>query len=322
MIATRLTEHFDLAHPVLSAPMAKAAGGRLAAAVTRAGGLGFIGGAYCDADWIARQFGEAGNLGVGCGLITWALAERPHVLGEVLARRPRAVFLSFGDPAPFAQQVAAAAGPVICEVQALRDARHPAGVGAAVIGAQGAEAGGHGEKRATLTLVPEVADMLAREFPEVLMVAAGGIGDGRGLAAALMLGADGVLVGSRLWASDEALVPEAMHSAAIGATGDDTIRSSVMDVARRLNWPERYSCRVLRNAFTDRWHGDLDGLLAAAEVEAPKWLAAFEAGDPDGSNTFVGEVAGLIDAVRPAGEIVGDMVAEAETLLAGGWRRA
>lgn len=322
MFATRLTQAFDLAHPVLSAPMARAAGGRLAAAVTRAGGLGFIGGSYCDAGWIAREFGEAGNEAVGCGLITWALAEKPHVLGEVLARRPRALFLSFGDPAPFVDEIAAAGVPLICQVQTLRDAQHAAGLGAAVIVAQGSEAGGHGEKRATMTLVPEVAGMLAREFPQVLLVAAGGIGDGRGLAAACMLGADGVLVGSRLWASDEALVPEAMHDAAIAATGDETLRSTVMDVARRLNWPARYSCRVLRNAFTDRWHGDIDRLLAAAEREAPKWVAAFEAGDPQGSNTFVGEVTGLIDAVRPAGEIVGTMVAEAEALLKGGWRRA
>ncbi|MDJ0827527.1 MAG: nitronate monooxygenase [Rhodobacter sp.] len=321
MLRTRLTERFDLRHPVLSAPMAKAAGGRLAAAVTWAGGLGFIGGSYCDADWIAAQFAEAGNRPVGCGFITWVLAQKPELLSEVLARRPRALFLSFGDPAPFLDEIARSGTPLICQVQTLRDAQHAADLGASVIVAQGAEAGGHGEKRATITLVPEVADHLSQTHPQTLLVAAGGIGDGRGLAAALMLGADGVLVGSRLWASDEALVPQAMWDAAIMATGDQTIQSKVMDVARRLDWPERYACRVLKNAFTDRWHDDLDGLIAAAEVEAPKWVAAFEAGDPDGSNTFVGEVTGLIDAVRPAGEIVEEIVAGAEALLGGGWRR-
>jgi nitronate monooxygenase len=94
-----------------------------------------------------------------------------------------------------------------------------------------------------------------------------------------------------------------------------------MDVARRLNWPERYTCRVLKNAFTARWHDDLAGLIAAAEEVAPKWIAAFEAGDPAGSNTFVGEAVAMIDAVRPAGEIVEEMVAEARVLLDGGWRR-
>ncbi len=321
MLCTRLTERFDLRHPVLSAPMAKAAGGRLAAAVTRAGGLGFIGGSYCDADWVSEQFAEAGNEAVGCGFITWVLAETPGLLGAVLARHPRALFLSFGNPAPFVDEIAAAGVPLICQVQTLRDAQNAADLGAAVIVAQGGEAGGHGERRATMTLVPEIADWLARVHPQVLLVAAGGVGDGRGLAAALMLGADGVLVGSRLWASEEALVPPAMHDAAIRATGDDTVQSKVMDVARRFNWPKRYACRVLKNAFTERWHDDLDGLIAAAEVEAPRWAAAFEAGDPEGSNTFVGEVTGLIDAVRPAGEIIENMVVAAERLLDGGWRR-
>ncbi|MCG6903210.1 MAG: nitronate monooxygenase [Rhodobacter sp.] len=321
MIETRLTRAFALDHPVISAPMARAAGGKLAAAVTRAGGLGLIGGAYCDAEWIEAQFGEAGNEAVGCGLITWALADRPGVLEQVLARKPRAIFLSFGNPAQFAGQIAEAGVPLICQVQTLRDARQAADLGAAVIVAQGAEAGGHGESRATMTLVPEAADMLARAHPGTLLVAAGGIADGRGLAAALMLGADGVLMGSRLWASDEALVSTAMQAAAVRAGGDDTIRSTVMDVARRLNWPGRYTCRVLKNAFTDRWHGRVDALLAAAETVAPAWVAGWEAGDPVASNTFVGEAAGLIDAVRPAGEIVQGIVAEAEVLLGGGWRR-
>ncbi len=321
VIRTRLTEQFGLDHPIVSAPMAFAAGGALAAAVCRAGGLGLIGGAYCDDAWIETQFAAAGNEPVGCGLITWALAEKPQVLDAVLAHEPRALFLSFGDPTPFAARIAEAGVPLICQVQTLCDARHAASVGAAVIVAQGSEAGGHGEARATMTLVPEVADMLARNHPEVLLLAAGGIGDGRGLAAALMLGADGVLVGSRLWASDEAEVSGQMHRAALAATGDDTIRSTVMDVARRLNWPERYSCRVLKNSFTNRWHGNLDGLIAAAEAEGPKWKAAWAVGDPQGANTFVGEVAGLIGAVEPAGRIVERMAAEAETLLAGGWRR-
>jgi nitronate monooxygenase len=321
MIETRLTRAFGLEHPVISAPMALAAGGALAAAVTRAGGLGLIGGGYSDPEWVEAEFEAAGNARVGCGFITWALASRPQALEVALSHSPAALFLSFGDPAPFAPRIAQAGVPLICQVQTLRDAAHAADIGASVIVAQGAEAGGHGEKRATLTLVPELADWLARRAPEVLLVAAGGIGDGRGLAAALMLGTDGVLVGSRLWASAEARVSREMHATAIGATGDDTIRTTVMDVARGLDWPERYSCRVLRNDFTSRWHGDLDGLRAVADEESATWLAAFRAGDPVRSNTFVGEVAGIIGEIRPAEEIIADMVSGAEALLGGGWRR-
>ena len=310
---TRLTKAFELTHPILSAPMAFAAGGRLAGAVTQAGGLGLIGGGYGDLDWIVTEFGQAGNARVGCGLITWKLAEQPDVLNRVLEREPAAMFLSFGDPMPFASQIAAVSVPLICQVQTLKDAKRAAEAGAAVIVAQGAEAGGHGEKRSTFTLVPEVADWLRQHAPEVLLLAAGGVADGRGLAAALMLGADGVLVGSRLWASEEANVSDAMTAAAIAATGDQTIRSTVMDRARSLNWPERYTARVLRNAFTD-----LAGLMAKAEAESSEWKAGWADGDPKRANTFVGEVAGLIHDRPPAGEIIDTMVAEAEALLGRG----
>lgn len=319
MIRTRLTDRFGLNHPVLSAPMAKAGGGRLAAAVSHAGGLGLIGGGYGEPEWIDAQFDAAGNAGVGCGFITWALTD--DAFAAALDRAPRALMLSFGDPGPWAGRIAEAGAPLICQVQSLDHARAAVDAGASVIVAQGAEAGGHGLRRATLTLVPEVADLLAAHAPDVVLCAAGGIADGRGLAAALMLGAEGALVGSRLWASAEALVHPNMLDAAVVATGDDTIRSSVMDAARRLDWPEGFTARVLRNAFTDRWHDDLPGLIAAADTEAPRWAAAWDAGDVAVANTFVGEAAGLIGAVEPAGTLVERMVSEAEALLNGAWRR-
>jgi len=318
MIRTRLTDRLGLNHPIIQAPMALAAGGALAAAVSAAGGLGLIGGAYCDTDWIEAQFDAAGNQPVGCGFITWTLAEKPHALDVALARSPRAIFLSFADPTPFAPKIKAAGALLICQVQRLSDARLAIAAGADVIVAQGSEAGGHGDKRATLTLVPEVADLLTEEAPDTLLCAAGGIADGRGMAAALMLGADGVVVGSRFWASQEALVHPNMHAAALAASGDDTLRSTVMDIARRLDWPDRFTARVLKNAFTDRWHGDLPGLLAVAETEAERWRAAWAAGAITTANTFVGEATGLIDAIEPAGALVERLVAEAEFRLRAG----
>jgi nitronate monooxygenase len=184
-----------------------------------------------------------------------------------------------------------------------------------VIVAQGAEAGGHGEARATFTLVPEVADLIQQRAPQTLLCAAGGIGDGRGLAAALMLGADGVLVGSRLWASQEANVGPRMHAAALAASGDDTIRSQVMDLARKLDWPRRYTARVLRNGYIARWHGREAELMAVADEEAAKYRKAWAEGDPEGSNTFVGEVVGLISDIPPAGEVIRRIVEEAKVQL-------
>ena len=311
---TRLTDAFDLTHPIVSAPMAFAAHGRLAAAVSHAGGLGLIGGGYGNAEWLDGAFAEAGNARVGCGFITWKMAENAEVLDQVLARNPAALCLSFGDPAPFAPRIAEAGVPLMAQVQTLCDAQRAADCGARVIVAQGSEAGGHGERRGTITLVPEVADWLAGHAPEVLLLAAGGIADGRGLAAALMLGADGVLVGSRLWASAEAQVSEAMTDAAIAATGDQTLRSTVMDAARGLRWPDRYTARVLRNPITDRWHEDPDALRADPAAQAD-WATGWTEGDPSRANTFVGEAAGLIHDRPPVAEIIAAMVRQAEALL-------
>lgn len=312
---TRLTARLGLRRPVISAPMAFASGGRLAAAVSEAGGLGLIGGGYGDADWLEREFREAGNAAIGCGFITWSLAENPALLDLALARGPRALFLSFGDPAPFAPRIREAGVPLICQVQTLADAEAALDAGADILVAQGAEAGGHGERRATFTLVPEIADLLARRSPETLLCAAGGIADGRGLAAALALGADGAVVGSRFWASREALVHPGLQSAAIAATGDDTLRTKAVDIARDKAWPARFDIRVLRNAFTDRWHDDPEGLRAALPAEAERWAKAQAKGDATAANPIVGEAAGLIRDARPAADLLESMVAEAETVL-------
>jgi nitronate monooxygenase len=319
-LATRLTERLGIAHPILSAPMALAGGGALAAAVTRAGGLGLIGGGYGDAGFIEQQFSAAGNTQVGCGFITWSMAKKPELLTQALAREPAALMLSFGDPRPFAAEVTAANVPLICQCQSLAHVRQGLEAGAAIIVAQGAEAGGHGHRRATLPFVPEVADLLMRESPETLLLAAGGIADGRGLAAALMLGADGVLVGTRFWASREALVHERHHAVAVGATGDDTLRSSLPDIARRLDWPKPFDIRVHANAFIAQWAGRDDALSAAIQTEAPAYREAFMAGDADKAAAIFGEAAGLIADIPSAGEIVERMVGEAAALL-GGARR-
>lgn len=314
-LRTRLTEELSLRHPVLSAPMGLAAGGALAAAVSNAGGLGLIGGGYGDRVWLEEQFRAAGNARVGCGFITWCLREQPDLLDLVLDHRPAAVFLSFDDPQPYATKIAAVGVDLICQIQMLRDAERAIDCGARIIVAQGAEAGGHGEKRATMALVPEVADLLAKRSPDTLLCAAGGIADGRGLAASLMLGADGVVIGSRFWASEEALVQPNFHDAAVRASGDDTLRTKVTDIVRRLAWPERFTIRVLHNAFTRQWHGREHDLVANAEHEAPKWRAAWTEGDPERANTIIGEAVGLIGSIQPAGIILEAIIAEAEHLM-------
>lgn len=316
-LRTRLTERFDIEHPVISAPMGMTAGGALAAAVSNAGGLGLIGGGYGDAGWLEREFAAAGNARIGCGFITWSLAERPTLLDAVLARQPAAVMLSFGPVAGFAAQVRQAGVPLICQVQSMAHARAAVDAGAAVIVSQGGEAGGHGGSRATFTLVPEVADYLAKAAPDTLLVAAGGVADGRALAAALMLGADGVLIGSRLVASSEALTPQGFHDAILAADGDATLKTRVIDLVRNYPWPDEFSGRALKNDFVTKWHGRENALtdpsIIASETE--RYWAAFSAGDADNAGVFMGEAAGLIHDIAPAAEIVERMVAQAHGLL-------
>ena len=177
-IQNRLTQTLGIEHPVLLAPMDLVSGGRLAAAVSHAGGLGLLGGGYGDGDWLDQEWQRAGNARIGCGFITWSLAKRPEVLKRALAHRPAAIMLSFGDPRPFAPAIRDAGARLICQVQTLSQAREAMEASADVIVAQGTEAGGHGMSEPLFTLLPQVVDAC----PDMLVVAAGGIADGRGMA--------------------------------------------------------------------------------------------------------------------------------------------
>jgi nitronate monooxygenase len=315
-LRTRLTEKLGIRHPVLLAPMGYVAGGALAAAVSAAGGLGMIGGGYAEADWLEREFAAAGNQRIGCGFITWALARQPAVLELALRHSPAAVMLSFGEAAPFIARIKDAGALAICQVQSLVQARIVLAEGADIIVAQGTEAGGHGGRRATLPLVPAIADLVAGAGREAMVVAAGGIADGRGLAAALMLGADGVLMGTRFYAAAEALGAPAAKARLVAGAGDDTVRTTVFDIVRGRDWPAEFTGRALGNRFSRSWHGREEALAAAGAAERARYAAAAEAGDPDTAVVFAGEGIDLIHAIAPAGAILERVVGEAEAALA------
>jgi nitronate monooxygenase len=315
-IRNRLTATLGIEHPILLAPMDVISGGRLAAAVSHAGGLGLLGGGYGEADWIDRQWTLAGNARIGCGFITWRLAEHPEVLETVLAHQPAAVMLSFGDPAPFAAAIHAAGARLICQVQTLAQAREAAAAGADVIIAQGTEAGGHGQSQTLFTLLPQVVDAC----PDIPVVAAGGIADGRGLAAAMMLGAEGALIGTRFYASEEADGHPEAKRRIVAAEGGQSVRSVVFDLARKTSWPEPYTGRVLRNRHTERWLGREAELAANADEVARDYAAARERGDFDVAGVIAGDACGLIHDIPRAGEIVERVVAEAERLLGRDYR--
>ncbi len=310
-IHTPLCELFGIEYPVLLAPMAQVSGGALAAAVSRAGGLGLIGGGYGDADWLEREFDAAGNARIGVGFITWSLARQPHLLDLVLDRAPAALMLSFGDFQPFLPIIRDGQTKLIVQVQTLDQAREAVDAGVDAIVAQGTEAGGHGGTRATLPFVPAVVD-IAKEIP---VIAAGGIADGRGLAAALALGGSGVLCGTSFFASDESLASDNAKQTAVSSSGDDTERSSVFDLARGLNWPPDWNNRAMRNSFTRRWSEDIEGLGQNLAEEQARFKAACAADDTDIAAVIVGEAADLIRVIEPAQATLHRMILQAEDRL-------
>ncbi len=311
-IGTRLTKLLDVQHPILLAPMDQVADGRLAAAVSRAGGFGIIGGGYGDQAWLVRELEAAGDARVGVGFITWSMARRPHLLDLVLERRPPAVMLSFGEVAPHAQKIQRAGALLIRQVQTLAQAKDAAARGADILVAQGAEAGGHGIARGTFPLVPAVVDV-AGGIP---VVAAGGIADGRGLAAALMLGAEGVLLGTRFYATQEAAGSATAKARIVAACGDQTIRSILFDIARRNVWPAPYCGRVLQNSFSERWRGREAELLQHQDEEGARYAQARAEDDFETAAVIAGEAVDLINEVLPAADVVDSMVRQAESLLA------
>lgn len=315
-LTNRLTAALGIRYPIISAPMAFVGGGELAAAVSRAGGLGLIGGGYGDPEWIDEQFAATQGERVGIGFITWSAARNPGAVASALQRKPAAVMLSFGDPMIFAADIRAAGVVLICQCQTLDHVRAAIDAGANIVVAQGTEAGGHGTtSRATFTLIPEVADALAREAPDTMLVAAGGVADGRGVAAALTLGADGVLMGTRLCAAEESLVKPQHKAAIVDANGDATVRTHLPDIVRELPWPQEFTARVQCNGFVERWRGRESELAQQVAAEGPRYLQAFAAGDPENTAVWFGEAAGLIDSIEPAATIIERLAADAARLL-------
>lgn len=306
-----LKELLGIEHPILLAPMGNVSGGALAAAVSHAGGLGLIGAGYGDADWLDREFQKAGEARIGVGFITWALARNASLLDLALAYEPEAVMFSFGDCTPFLPAVRKAGAKIICQVQTLAQARDAAAAGADLIVAQGTEAGGHGGTRSTLTLVPAVVDAVA----PTPVVAAGGIADGRGLAAVCMLGASGALIGTRFFASEEALGHANAKRYIVESQGDATVRTRVFDIVRGYPWPVHITGRVPLNRFSEQWHGREDALSADLAHQQIRYREAEAANDTDTTVVFAGEAVDLIDTIEPAAAIVARLASEAYRLM-------
>jgi nitronate monooxygenase len=312
LLHTPLTRLLGIRHPIVLAPMGGVAGGRLAAAVTEAGGFGFIGAGYGDPDALRREIAAAGSARVGIGFITFALDTKPDSLRIALETQPPALQLSFGDPSPYVAAIRDAGALFVVQVQTVDEARRAADLGADLIMAQGQDSGGHGRPgRGTIGLVPAVVDAVG----DVPVIAAGGIADGRGLAAALMLGAAGAALGTRLFATTEALSDPTAQDLLVRSTGDQTVRTPSFDDIRGPAWPQPYDGRALRNSLSDEWSAD----LSPAERQA--LLEKFRNARPDDYSIrplWAGEGLDLIHSSQPAAAVIDEIVTHAAALLARG----
>lgn len=317
-VTTPLTERLRITKPILLAPMAVISGARLVMAVGDAGGFGILGGGYGERSWLEQataKLKQAARAPFGIGFITWSLARQPELLDVALDAKPSAIMLSFGDPKPFAPRIKSAGALLICQVQDEEMARLALEAGADILIAQGTEAGGHGaSSRTTVDIVPAVVDIAAGRVP---VVAAGGIADGRGLAAMMMLGASGVSLGTRFYASIEADAADGAKRRICEATGGSTFRSVIFDLSRKLFWPAPFNIRCLVNDHARRWIGHEVELLQNMDAVAAEYGAAREAGNFDVAAVIVGEAVGLIHDIPPAAEIVERIVTEAEQILQG-----
>jgi nitronate monooxygenase len=312
-LRTALTDLLGIEHPIVLAPMGGVAGGLLTAAVSEGGGLGMIGSGGGARDWMQRECSIARGATEkpwGIGLLSWAVDQ--SAIECAIECEPAAIMLSFGDPTPFVDAVRSAGIPLMIQVTTLADARRALDLGADVVVAQGAEAGGHGEGRGTLPFVPAVVDA-AGATP---VLAAGGIADGRGLAAALVLGAAGVLIGTRFEATTEALLSAEEVKAITAATAADTVRDRVLDIVVDSPWPARFTARTLRNRVTDTWHDDEDALRTDADAKA-EFRAGVTRGDMNYVPIWAGEAVDLITELDTATALVTRIADEAARAISG-----
>jgi nitronate monooxygenase len=293
--------------------------GRLTAAVCRAGGFGILGGGYGRRSWLEQELSvlrEAlayNSAPFGVGFITWSLAKDKELLELALDARPRAVMLSFGDPRPFSPSIHDAGALLICQVQNEAMAEQALAAGADILVAQGSEAGGHGARRPLFDLLPTIVDLAAGRAP---VIAAGGIADGRGFLAARALGAEGVLMGTRFYASVEAGGHDEAKRRICAATGSDTMRTSIFDISRNLEWPAPFTARCVVNDYLRRWHNHELDLLRDKENVVIEYFAAVAASNFDVAAVFAGECAGLIDEILPVDAIIHRIVSYVDKFTA------
>ena len=302
---TWLFEQFGCRVPVVCAPMAGAAAGRLASAVSTAGGLGMVGvGHTATRKWITEQCGIAAtdSARFGVGLMAWVLDENASQIEAVLDANPALVSVSYGPYAKFVATFQDAGIRVATQIGNLEEARTAEQNGVDVIVARGGEGGGHGRNDVgTLALLQMVLDTV-----DTPVLAAGGIMTPRGVAAVIAAGAVGAWVGTAFLACIEAETSPAARQRLFAATDVDTAYGRVFDIAQGLRWPREYGGRALRNSFFDRWASREDDLHDNKDA-ANELRSAREHEDFDTAYIYAGQGVAMLDKERSAAEVVANL---------------
>jgi nitronate monooxygenase len=328
MLKTKFCELFGIEYPIVCAGMGNVALANLAAAVSEAGGLGTIALPGFSPDAIAAEISAARKITAKPIVVNQLIPFLRPGIFETLAQLPiSAVTLFWGDPAEHIPACKRLGLRVIWQCGSALEAVAAKRAGADAIIAQGFEAGGHVRGVVTtFALVPEVRDAIG----DLPMLAAGGISDGRGLAAALALGADGAVFGTRFLASRESSARPEYKQAVLDAHASDTVHTKLFDIG----WPDA-AHRVIRTPFVDAWEragsptgpnrageGETVAHLRRGGVNAP--LPRYSVnppsdsveGDISGLPFYAGQSVSLIDKIMPAGEIVRQIAAEAHDVIA------
>nr|WP_051469002.1 nitronate monooxygenase [Mycolicibacterium tusciae] len=316
MLSTPWSHGMGLEVPIVNAPMGGAAGGALAAAVSRAGGLGMIGiGSSGSAALLEDELTLVSDGGrpFGIGLVHWRIAMEPELLTTALRANPTLLSVSFGDEWSWVQRAHDAGVSTATQVGDLEAARRAVDAGVDVVIARGAEGGGHGEPTVgTLPLLSAVLDHVA-----VPVLAAGGISSGRGLAAVLAAGASGAWLGTAFCACTEALTPAVTRRALLAADETSTVTTRVFDIAQGFRWPAHLPERTLRNAFVDRWDGRENELVHDHSAQE-QLTAAITARDHSLAPVNAGQGVRALTDEQPAAVVIDRFVDQAAELL-GHW---
>lgn len=322
MLKTRITDRFELKYPIMSAPMSRHSGGQLAGAVTQAGGLGLFGATNpAGPDWLRGQIALArtmsGDQPFGVGFITHLIPVFPMLFDLAIEQRVPVIAFSFDDPSPWVTRAKDSGATVLCQVQNIEGAVQAVAAGTDILVVQGNEAGGHTGRSNLMPLLLRVL----RDYPDIPVLAAGGIASGGGLAAVLAAGADGAWLGTALIATHECVdVSDSYKKAIVAARSEQTVFTEVFDILDEAAfgippWPGHIAGRAIANDSLKEWHGNEASLRAKMSEVLPTYRQSLAEGDIATTAIWAGESVDFVNGIRPVADILQVICRDAEALL-------